>query len=965
MEYFLDTIAGSLYNEFGNNLNRHCLVFPNRRAGLFFLKHLASQIEKPVWEPYVLTINELFQSHSSLQTTGNEILLFELYKVYRKLKKSAESFDNFYFWGDILINDFDDIDKYLVDASQLFRNVLDIKNIDTQFSSLTEEQKKIIRQFWINFEPEKPTDQKNDFIGIWSIMYEIYRAFRYSLESKKTAYEGMIFRDLAERENELFSTGDRWDIIHFIGFNALNECEKRIMLRLKKSGRARFYWDYDESYISGNGTNSAGYFMRGNLKLFGNDMPPEWNPATLLSSTGKAVRRRIIDTSSDVAQVKLVNGLLQEIPGLTPENAHQTAIVLADENLLVPMLSSLPENMGDINITMGYPLKQTHAYSLVKSIIELQRNARISDGKVIFTYNDVTSILSNSLISSFICHSAEKILDDIRSSNMLMVSASYFSEDSDLNKIFIRPETPAAVSEYLRNILTTIAINVQQKSDEEGNKAYNKILNEFIYRIVLSVNKLETMVKSEDVSFTSETYLRILDRLLRVQSVPFAGEPLSGIQIMGILETRALDFKNLIILSVNEGVLPSVSSLSSSYIPFSLRDAFGLPSVNHQESIYAYHFYRLLHRAENVIFTYNSNPDGLRTGEMSRFLIQLKYDKFLKPEAINLHMEIKSRGSISELIERTDAHNRQLIMQYDDNEGNRILSPSAVNTWLNCRMKFYYRYVNRLKEPLEVKHEIDPAMLGEVLHEIMKSFYTDYEGRLLSREYLGSLLSDNQIISEHIGASIRKRFKGDHNDTEHGNEFIVREVLFTYLKRILNIDFSISPLKIVSLEKKYSFPMNLSSEAIAHNLILGGVVDRVDVHRGVTRIVDYKTGSVAETIGSISDLFADDRKKDIDGWLQTLLYCEALSVSDSADILRPSIYKIKKSNADNHSDKLRIRIGTRQEIQIENYNEVRSEFLEGLKNIISLIFSPDEPFRMTTDRNGKCKYCVYRSLCIR
>ena len=273
MTYFLEHIAESLLNEYGNTLNRHCLVFPNRRAGLYFMKYLAARIEKPVWAPSILTINELFRSYSSLQIAGNELLLFELYKVYSSLKKQPESFDDFYYWGDMLLNDFDDVDKYLVNASLLFRNVLDIKNIDDHFGGLSEYQIEIIRRFWTNFNQDKPTDQKSGFISIWSLLSDLYTGFTTYLRSANIAYEGMIFREYAE--NTAFSE-DRWDGIHFIGFNALNECEKVLMKRLKKSGKARFYWDYDNSYILGTKLNSAGYFMRENLKIFGNDMPPGW-----------------------------------------------------------------------------------------------------------------------------------------------------------------------------------------------------------------------------------------------------------------------------------------------------------------------------------------------------------------------------------------------------------------------------------------------------------------------------------------------------------------------------------------------------------------------------------------------------------------------------------------------------------------------------------------------------------------
>jgi len=405
MTYFLEKIAQSLYSEFGNSLNRHCLVFPNRRAGLYFLKYLAARIEKPVWVPSILTINELFRSHSSLQTAGNEILLFELYKVYRKLKKLPESFDEFYFWGDMLINDFDDVDKYLVDASLLFRNVQDIKIIDQQFGGLTETQVEIIKRFWVNFNPDKPTNEKSGFLSIWSVLNDLYSGFRSSLKEQNLAYEGMILRELAENSETDFTSGIRWDMVHFIGFNALNECEKVIMNRFKKAGKARFYWDYDNSYIKEEKLNSAGFFLRDNLKIFGNDMPSDWSYDTMISAGVTNVRRRIIDTSSDVAQVKLISQLIKELPDLTAGNAHHTAVVLADENLLMPVLTSLPENIGDINITMGYPLRQTLVYTFLKLLMDLQRTATSTNGVVRFSFKDVISILKHTLLSGLMSES--------------------------------------------------------------------------------------------------------------------------------------------------------------------------------------------------------------------------------------------------------------------------------------------------------------------------------------------------------------------------------------------------------------------------------------------------------------------------------------------------------------------------------------------------------------------------------
>jgi hypothetical protein len=965
MTYFLEHIAESLYKEFGNTLNRHCLVFPNRRAGLYFLKYLAARIEKPVWSPPILTINELFRSYSSLQVAGNEILLFELFKVYSNLKKPHESFDEFYYWGDMLLNDFDDVDKYLVNASLLFRNVVDLKNIDLQFGGLTDVQIEIIKRFWTNFSLDKPTKEKSGFIGIWSVLYDLYSEFRKSLTSQNLSYEGMIFRDLSENTENDFVSDDKWEMVHFIGFNALNECEKVLMKRYKKAGKARFYWDIDNSYINEGKLNSAGFFLRDNLKIFGNDMPTGWSFDTMLSKEHPEVFRTVIDTSSDVAQVKLVSQLLGKIPGITKDNAHHTAVVLADENLLMPVLTSLPENMGDINITMGHPLKQTLVYTFLRHLMELQMNGGSSEQEVRFGYKEVISVLKHSLLSDLMNESDNELVKTIVKTNLIRVPESFFASSEILSRLFKRPSSPSGLSLYIKDILSLIALNDEIKDGKnDENPVQKNIRNEFIYRVVLSMNRLETIVNSPDIIFSTATYIRILDRMLRTQSVPFSGEPLTGIQIMGILETRALDFKNLIFLSVNEGILPAVSA-GSSFIPFSIREAFGIPSLNHQESIYAYHFYRLLQRAENVTFIYNSNSEGLRSGEMSRFLLQMKYDKILKPDFIDLNFEIKTHGTLSERIERTEEHSKLLASLFLDENSGRSLSPSAINTWLSCRMKFFYRYINRIKEPDKITADIDPAMLGNIIHGVMKNLYQPYIGKMITEETLKGMINNRQFLSNMVNDAVNETFKNGRNDSIGGNELIVRDVLISFMNRILNADRTVAPFRIVNLENTYSFILPVISDGSQFNVLTGGNIDRIDVVKGVTRIVDYKSGTVSELINSISDLFTEDRKKDADGWLQTLLYSEAYLASSPVITIRPSVYKIKKLGGTTFSDKLRVKTGTRSDVAIENYTEVRDEFVSGLKDIVGTIFKKDEPFIKTKDTRGKCTWCPYKTLCMR
>jgi len=965
MTYFLEYIAQSLYDEIGNNLNRHCLVFPSRRAGLYFMKYLAARIEKPVWAPSILTINELFRSGSTLQAAGNEILLFELYKVYRDIKKPHESFDEFYYWGDMLLNDFDDVDKYLVDASLLFRNVLDIKNIDKQFGGLTDKQIEIIRKFWTNFNLSSPTREKTGFIDIWSVLLDIYTNFRNTLKSQNLAYEGMIFRELAENKDSEVHSYDKWDTVHFIGFNALNECEKSLMNRLKKAGKAKFYWDYDNSYIKEGKLNSAGFFMRENLKMFGNDLKPGWSFDTLLSVESPHISRRVIDTSSDVAQVKLVNRLLEDIPGVDAGNAHHTAVVLADENLLMPLLSSLPESMGDINITMGYPLKQTLVYTLIKHLMEIQFTADTNDGNDRFDYTGVISILKHPLLSNLLEESDKNLVKEIVKTNLVRVPAKLFTGSEVLSMIFTRPKTPAGLSAYFKDLLSLIAVKgVNDQGKGEENPIQNNIINEFIYRVVLSLNRLEVFANSSEVSFTADTYIRILDRLLRMQSVPFSGEPLSGLQIMGILETRALDFKNLIILSVNEGVLPAVTT-GSSFIPFSLRDAFGIPSVNHQESIYAYHFYRLLQRAENATFVYNSNSEGLRSGEMSRFLLQMKYDKILIPDFIDLNFEIKARLTPGERTERNEEHIKQLYSLYLEKDRSRPLSPSAINTWLSCRMKFFYRYVNGLKEPEGVSADIDPAALGNILHEVMKRIYEPFKRKIMTPGLISELINDRLSLLGLVNNAVNDKHKDGRDDDITGSELIVRDVLIAYLLRILNTDREIAPFTVLNLEDSFSFSRPLEVNGSQYELKLGGNIDRIDVSGGITRIVDYKTGSVSDFINSVEELFVDDRKKDSDAWLQTFLYCEAYLKSKPDSLVRPSVYKIKKLTGSSGGDMLRLKTGGKSEISVENYSVIRESMLNSLDSLLKTIFSNNEPFVKTKDVQGKCSYCPYRTLCMR
>ena len=963
MTYFLERIASHLFDKFGDNPGHQCMVFPNRRAGLYFMKYLSVSAGKPIWAPSVKTINELFTSFSGLQLAASETLIFELYRAYCRLNPKAGSFDDFYFWGEMLLNDFDNVDKYMVNAESLFSNLADLKRIDSAFGELQEDQIKIIRQFWVNFNAGVATREKADFLGLWSILYDLYELFRNTLRNNGIAYEGMIFRDMAESCNNGLLPEFQFENYHFAGFNALNNCEKILMRALRKKGIARFYWDYDESTVKENPRHSAGFFLKENLKEFGNDMPSDWNYVTFVSKPTINVRRTIIDTSSDIAQVKLIPSLLEKFADVKGGKAHHTAIVLAEESLLIPLLSTIPEFVDDVNITMGYPLKFSPVYTLLNHLLSLQRNARKDGDVCLFDHSDILNILHHSYFIGDEAIKSADISADLQKENKQWIPYNRFAGNATFKNIFVPVSSPLILHEYLRKILENLYITVDGENEPASEQGMeNEIRNEFIFRTLLAMNRLESALSGSDINLTTITYSRLLDKILRAVSIPFSGEPLNGIQIMGILETRALDFKNLIILSVNEGILPR-SSAGSSYIPYNLREAFGLPVIRHQDSIYAYYFYRLLQRAENVTFVYNSNAEGLKTGEMSRFLLQLDYLNENTPEYRSLGYEIFTSSSVPSVIERTEHHSGILKNLFLGPEC-KALSPSAVNCWLNCRMMFYYRYLCGLKEPQKVITEIDPALFGKLLHSIMEKIYSPFKGKIVSREKILEMRKDRNMVRKYVSEVIRDIYHSGEAVDPGGNDEITGNILFSYAGIILGIDSTFAPLTISALEEYISSQLLISHENDEIKLTIGGYTDRIDETGGTRRIIDYKTGNVSMEIKSVESLFDENDDKRNDAWFQILMYCEILSSRNTGLKVRPSLYAVRSMTGKDFSDKLIISENRDNKTVIDDYSQISALYSSGLKQTIENIFRPGSSFTMT-EHLRKCEYCPFKRLCRR
>lgn len=960
MDKFLKEVAAKLIGEFGHDLSSHRLVFPNRRSSLFFARYLASMSDRPVWAPEMITINDLLSSHSGLKKAEPLQLVFELYSVFREMDEGWGSFDEFYFWGEMLINDFDDIDKYLVDAADLFSNLADLKEIDDKFGGFDPEVIDIIRKFWVNFDFSRMTTEKADFISVWGVLGQVYTRFRERLKERGIGYDGMIFRELVEKRASGYDWTDSKSLYHFIGFNALNRCEQEILDDLKKRERATFYWDYDEMYVR-HESHEAGFFLRDNIRRYGPDNLGDEGRDSLLNLSLADKDWQVINAPSDVAQAKMLPAIISDMKPSAGE-PDNTAIVLADENMLTPVLNSIPSGYEEINITMGYPLYHTPVYSLVHHLVRLQKNIRKERGRPVFYHTDVLNLLKHHYLNIRSDEENRKAASRIRELNMIRVPAEELSGDNIQKMVFRDVSGTDQLNNYIREVLMSVMETLKSEDNEDQVNSRITLQMEYIYSLVTSLNQLEDIISSSPVQIGIEIYGRIIDKIMRKIMVPFAGEPLRGLQVMGILETRLLDFDNLIILSANEGVLPK-GSAQNSYIPYNLRLAFGLPTVKHQDSIFAYYFYRLLQRARKVRFIYNSSSSGMRSGEMSRFILQLKYSQRLKPEFIDSRFVIAPSKRFNDTIARDARVNEILLGRFAAGGRGGGLSPSAINTWLNCSMRFYYRYIADLKESGEITAEVDSPVFGNILHAAMKMIYTPYRGEQLSKSQITAIYKNGEYIEEVVRKAFGSVFLHDSKADISGRNIIVVSILVKMVKQIMQVDSMVAPLTIIALEKEYSMEIPVITGGREINVLVRGTIDRVDSVSGTLRILDYKSGNDSLEIRSFAEICMQDSKERNSAAFQTLVYCELYQRTEEGAALRPALYPVRQIFGDNFSDHFVVNRGD-HEGEIDNYSNVRDDFYSGLSRVITEIMDRDVKFRMT-DHLIKCSYCPYAAICER
>ena len=959
MESFLKLVAADLYKHTEGNLAHTAVVFPNKRAGLFFNEYLAQESESPIWSPAYVSISELFRSLSPWEVGDPVKLVCELYKIFRRETQSTETLDDFYFWGEMLISDFDDADKNKVDTDKLFSNLQDLRNIMDDYTFIDDEQEEAIRQFFQNFSIERRTALKERFISLWDVLGNIYKGFRESLASQNIAYEGMMYRHVIEHLNVDKLPYEKYV---FVGFNVLNKVEHTLFTQLKDAGKAVFYWDYDEFYMKENRqavTHEAGEFIRRNLRDFPSPLSGE-----LFKNLSKPKEVHYIASSTENAQARYLPQWIRNNL-TTPEK--ETAVVLCNEALLQPVLHSLPAEVKHVNITMGFPLSQTPVYSFLIALLELHTHGfNFKSGR--YTFQSVVTLLKHPYTRQ-LTGQAELLEKELTRNNRFYPLPGELGKDEFLTRLF----TPLSgnlnlcirLSETLQQVAGIYQANT---SGTEDTDAFNQLYRESLFKAYTTINRFRTLIEEDELTVQSETFRRLLVKVLSATNIPFHGEPAIGMQVMGVLETRNLDFRHLVLLSVNEGQLPK-SGGDSSFIPYNLRKAFGMTTIEHKIAVYAYYFYRLLQRAERITLMYNTSSDGLNRGEWSRFMLQFLIEW---PHPITrqfLEAGQSPQGTSPITVEKTPDVMRRMQSLFDVRANPKAkFSPSALNYYLDCPLKFYYRYVAGLSTPDEVSAEIDSATFGSIFHYAAEHIYKDLttHGKVINKEALETLLRNEVKLQDYVDTAFKKLFFNvpqNEKPEYNGVQLINSAVIARYLKQLLQNDLRYAPFTFIASEMEVDEPIDIQTPKGVIKSRIGGIIDRMDSKDGTLRIVDYKTGGDADTPPHVESLFIPDKKRS-NYVFQTFLYAAIMCRKQPTMKIAPALLYIHRAATETYSPVIQMGEPRKPKEAVEDFSKYEKEYRERLQGLLEEIFNPEKSFTQT-EIIEKCTYCDFKALCKR
>ena len=874
MKTFLEYVAEDIIRKYGTDLSRTVVVFPNKRASLFLNEALVRLAGRPIWSPAYITISQLFRSQSELTVADPVKLVCDLHRSYVDVTGFDETLDHFYGWGQLLLTDFDDIDKHIAPADKVFANLRDYREFD-DVSYLSQEQRDAIRKFFSNFTDDHNTLLKERFLRLWARMGDIYHNFNRRLADQKLAYEGALYRQVAEQLGKPASAEghfEGYDRYLFVGFNMLQNVEQRLFAYLKAEGKARFYWDFDHYYMHA----EACHFISQYLSDFPNELPSGNDDIYRNYQRHKQIT--YIAAPTEDIQARYISQWLQADPRRISDG-HRTAIVLCNEALLPTVVHCLPAEVANVNITTGYPLQQTYVASLVERLI---RQHPLSD---------------------------------------------VISRVAELAK---NPET-----------------------------AESPFRAEACFRTYTLLTRLQNLIDSGDLQVDTVTLQRLVAQLIQQTSIPFHGEPAVGLQVMGVLETRNLDFDHLLLLSANEGNMPR-GLTDSSFIPYSIRRAFGLTTADHKSAIYAYYFYRLLSRAADVTIAWsNATADG-QASEMSRFMLQLTVEDTYHKIA---HMTLQAGQSVRLkrplTVEKSPAVVDTLYSRFTAS----ILSPTAVNRYLRCQLQFYFCYVEGLREPDDTEDGvIDNRVFGNIFHNAAQILYEQLRQRSphIVASDLEELLKTKVDIELAVDQAFNEEFHG--RLPQGGMAVINREVIVHYLRQLVEVDRRLAPFTIMGLEDDVEQALTIATAGIT--IKAGGRVDRLDrVNFGESeqiRVIDYKTSAFRlHSIKSIDDIFDPAKLRDhTDYYLQTLLYARIVRKSQQLPVA-PALLFIQHAGTEGYNPVLKLGNEYIDDVATPDGDRFVTLFMEKVNEI----FDPSRPFTPTAD-TSHCKTCPYAHLCL-
>lgn len=955
METFLKQVAHDLYNKTEGNFTKVAIVFPNKRASLFFNEYLAQESDRPIWSPTYVSISELFRQSSDLSIADPIKLVCDLYKVFQKATGSKETLDDFYFWGEMLIADFDDADKNMADTHALFSNLKDLNELMDNYDFLEEGQKEALSQFFHNFSINQVTELKQRFISMWNVLGDIYAEYKALLESQSIAYEGMLYRQVIE---QLDVEALPYNKYIFVGFNVLNKVEHTLFKKLNEAGKAMFYWDYDTFYLNKT-PHEAGEFIRRNLRDFPSELP-----ASFFDNLNQPKEVTFIESPTENGQVRYLPQWIRE--NLTSQE-KETAVVLCNEALLQPVLHALPDNVKHINITMGFPLSQTPAYSFVNALMELHTSGyNPNNGRYLFA--EVISVLKHPHTRQ-LSPEAEKLEQTLTRDNRFYPLPSELKQDNVLELLFTPRRNNLDLCSMLSEALKEVAVIYQQQAASHSD-AFDQLYRESLFKTYTLVNRFHTLIESKELNVQAGTFQRLLTRVMSSSSIPFHGEPAIGMQVMGVLETRNLDFRHLIMLSVNEGQLPKAGG-DSSFIPYNLRKAFGMTTIDHKIAVYAYYFYRLMQRAEKVTLVYNTATDGINRGELSRFMLQFLIEWGYPVLRKQLEAAQSPQDSTPIIIEKTPDIMERMKSVFDiRNNPKALISPSALNCYLDCPLKFYYKYVALLSAPDEVTADIDSAKFGSIFHYAAEHIYKDLtaHGKLISKENLETLLKDEVRLQTYVDNGFKELFFNlppNEQPEYNGIQLINSAVIVKYIQQLLRNDLRYAPFTFIGSEQRIFENIEICTSTGDIQSRIGGIIDRIDSKGESLRIVDYKTGGDADTPANVQSLFIPDKKRS-NYVFQTFLYasivCKKLREKNDSRLVAPALLYIHRAASEKYSPVIQMGEPRKPKEPVDNFAQYEGDFRENLKTLLEDIFNPDISFTQT-EIEDKCAYCDFRALC--